>query len=122
MVAAEEKRWAEMQAKFDALPDDVKREQLKKLRTRYGEHIEPDRLDREYVEAVVMAVEADEAAEYLRDLAADLVADGEPFQTLPDDNARREALIKRLEDDGRLSPSQIDEVVDECAKKLGWKN
>jgi hypothetical protein len=86
VVAAEEQRQREMQAKFDALPDDVKREQLNKIREKKIERLKAERgrdikrelLDqllaeedcvaativgvegvrRSYVEAVVAAVEA----------------------------------------------------------------
>jgi hypothetical protein len=34
------------------------------------------------------------------------------LHALPHDNARREALIKRLEAEGRLSASQLDDVVE----------
>jgi hypothetical protein len=93
-LAAEEQRRAkaadETQAKFDALPDEVKREQLNKiheqqierLRAERGRHIEPEQLDRfaaeldchaaaivgeegvrrSYVAAVVAAVEAEDWA------------------------------------------------------------
>jgi hypothetical protein len=130
VLAAEEQRWQhEVQAKFDALPDDVIREQLKTLHERKIERINAERgghlarelLDRlaaeedrraaaivgeegvrrSYIEAVVEAVEAEDMAKFWKVLDA-----------LPDDSARRGALIKRLEAEGRLSASQIDDVVD----------
>jgi hypothetical protein len=137
VLAAEEHRWQDdVQAKFDALPDDVKRDQLKKLHERIIERINAERgghltrevLDRlaaeesrraaaivgeegvrrSYVEAVVKAVDAEDLAKFWKVLDA-----------LPDDNARREALIKRLEDEGQLSAPQIDDVV-EAYERRNW--